>query len=141
MALQPNDAVAWFNLAYVLQQADQDTEAEHAFRCALSFNERMDRAWYGLGISLMRKQKFDDAVAALRKTTALQPMSPHGWFRLAEAHTALGQADEAAKVLAHLKQIEPRVAAHLAHRVLAVQPEWVRADAPKVEPVLTHAAH
>ena len=122
VALKPKDAAAWFNLAYVLQQAGHDTKAEHAFRCAVSFDERMDRAWYGLGLSLMRQQKFFEAITALKKTTALQPLSPYGWFRLAEAHTALGQVDDAAKVLAHLKQFEPRVAAQLQRQQIPETP-------------------
>lgn len=158
--IKPKNAVVWFNLAYVLQQAGHHTNAQYAFRCALSLDERMDRAWYGLGLSLMHEHKLNDAIAALKKTTALQPMSPHGWFRLAEAWLALGKPEQAHKVVRHLQQFEPKVAAQLAHRFLAVLPgavtesagreldtpgldkvERVRGDLPEVEPVLTHAAH
>lgn len=109
----PADAPAWFNLAYVLQQANQHAQAESAFRSALALDERLDRAWYGLAMVLIQAQRFDEAVQALKKNTALQPMSPYGWYRLAETWLAVGKPEEARKVLRHLRQFEPKVAAQL----------------------------
>ena len=40
-------------------------------------------------------------------------MSPYGWYRLAEVWLALDQPEQARKVLNHLRQFEPRVAAQL----------------------------
>lgn len=109
----PQEAAGWFNLGYVLQQAGRQPEAEPAFRRALQRDPRMDRAWYGLALVLMHQRQFHEAVDALKKNTALQPMSPYGWYRLAHAHLALGQPEDARRVIAHLRQFEPKVAAQL----------------------------
>ena len=116
----PQDAAAWFNLGYVLQQTGRHEDAEPAFRCALALDPLMDRAWYGLALALMQRQQFHEAAEALKKNTALQPMSPYGWYRLAEVWLALDQPDEAQKVLHHLRQFEPAVAGQLERHYRAV---------------------
>ena len=116
----PQDAAAWFNLGYVLQQTGRHENAEPAFRCALALDPLMDRAWYGLAVALMQRQQFHEAAEALKKNTALQPMSPYGWYRLAEVWLALDQLDEAQKVLHHLRQFEPTVAGQLERHYRAV---------------------
>jgi tetratricopeptide (TPR) repeat protein len=107
----PQEAVAWFNLGFVLQQAGRHDDARPAFQEALVRDPCMDRAWYGLALVLIEQGQFHDALKALRKNTALQPLSPYGWYRLAQVRLALGQPDKALKVIAHLRQFEPRVAA------------------------------
>lgn len=107
------DAPAWFNLGYVLQQTGRHEDAESAFRNALALEPLMDRAWYGLALALMQQQQFHEAAEALKKNTALQPMSPYGWYRLAEVWLALDQPEEAQKVWLHLRQFEPAVAGQL----------------------------
>jgi hypothetical protein len=47
---------------------------------------KLDRAWYGLGLVLIRLGRHDEAVKALERTTKLQPMSPYGWYQLARVH-------------------------------------------------------
>ena len=109
----PEDAPAWFNLGYVLQQAGQHESAEAAFRSALTLDDRLDRAWYGLALVLIHQRQFHAAVQPLERNTALQPLSPHGWYRLAQVRLELGQPEEARKIIDHLRQFEPRVAAQL----------------------------
>jgi tetratricopeptide (TPR) repeat protein len=115
--LQMQQAVAWFNLGYVLQQAGRHEQARPAFENAIEHHPGMDRAWYGLALVLMHQRQFHEAKQALKKTTALQPMSPYGWFRLAEVNLALGEPEKARKVMAHLRQFEPRVAAQLERQI------------------------
>jgi tetratricopeptide (TPR) repeat protein len=112
-AAHDDNAAAWFNLGYLFQQNARHREAEQAFRRAVALDDKLDRAWYGLGLALMQQSRFEDAASALQQATVLQPMSPHGWFRLAEVRRALGQTAEAEKIIAHLKQFEPRVASQL----------------------------
>lgn len=106
----PHEAASWFNLGYALQQTGRDQEAESAFRSALALDARMDRAWYGLALVLIQLRQFEAAAGALEENTVLQPMSPYGWYRLAQVRLALHQPDQALKVIAHLRQFEPRVA-------------------------------
>jgi tetratricopeptide (TPR) repeat protein len=103
----------WFNLAYLLEEAERFDEAEPAFRRALELDPKLDRAWYGLGLVLIRQQRLDDAVAALKRNTELQPMSPYGWYQLARVHAERHQPDEAKKIIRHLKGFEPKVAEQL----------------------------
>lgn len=107
------EAAAWFNLGYVLQQAGHHDEAGLAFRSALALEPALDRAWYGLALVLIQQRQFLESVQALKKNTALQPMSPYGWYRLAQVWLALGQPEKARVVIAHLRRFEPRVAAQL----------------------------
>jgi Tfp pilus assembly protein PilF len=79
----------------------------------------MDRAWYGLGLVLVRQGRLDEAAIALKRNTQLQPMSPFGWYQLARVHFDLRQVDEALAVVRHLKGFEPKVAAQL-EREMAV---------------------
>ena len=112
-ALHPDDAVAWFNLAYLLQTQDDADPAEHAFRRALEVDESLDRAWYGLALLLIRSLRLDEAVAALERNTLLQPMSPYGWYQLARVQQARHQPDEALRIIRYLHGFEPKVAAQL----------------------------
>jgi tetratricopeptide (TPR) repeat protein len=107
------EAAAWFNLGFVLQQAGRHEDAGPAFQQALVRDPGMDRAWYGLALVLMEQGQFHDAVKALKKNTALQPLSPYGWYRLAQVRLALGQTDKALKVIEHLRRFEPKVAEQL----------------------------
>jgi tetratricopeptide (TPR) repeat protein len=111
----PQEAAAWFNLGFVLQQAGHHDDAGPAFQQALERDPCMDRAWYGLALVLIHQGQFHDAVKALKKNTALQPLSPYGWYRLVQVRLALGQPDKALKVIEHLRRFEPRVAAQLEH--------------------------
>ena len=55
----------------------------------------------------------DEAVAALKRNTQLQPMSPYGWYQLARVQIERAQPDEARKIIRHLKGFEPKVAEQL----------------------------
>jgi tetratricopeptide (TPR) repeat protein len=111
---QPERSAAdWFNLAYLFDEAGRFADAEPAFRRALALDPKLDRAWYGLGLTLIRLRRPDDAVAALKKNTELQPMSPYGWYQLARVHFDRQQPEETKKIIRHLKGFEPKVAAQL----------------------------
>jgi Tfp pilus assembly protein PilF len=73
----------------------------------------MDRAWYGLGLVLVRQGRLQEALQALDRNTRLQPMSPFGWYQMARVHVDLHQPEEARAVIRHLKGFEPKVAAQL----------------------------
>jgi tetratricopeptide (TPR) repeat protein len=108
---RPHERAAyWFNLAYLLDQAERFDEAEGAFRRAVEIDPKLDRAWYGLGLAQLRLGRLDEAITALKRNTELQPMSPYGWTQLARAHAQAEQPGRARKVVEHLRGFEPRVA-------------------------------
>ena len=90
-----------------------DSDAEAAFRQAIGLDPRLDRAWYGLALVLVRQQRHDEAVQALRRNTELQPMSPYGWYQLARVHVDRQEPDKARRIITRLKSFEPGVAAQL----------------------------
>ncbi|HEY2929930.1 tetratricopeptide repeat protein [Piscinibacter sp.] len=114
VAAHPQRSAAdWFNLAYLFEDAARLGEAERAFRQALELDPKLDRAWYGLGLTLIRLRRFDEAVAALKRNTELQPMSPFGWYQLARVHMDRHEPDQTRRIIRHLQGFEPKVAAQL----------------------------
>ena len=112
--LHPNRRAAdWFNLAFLHDSLGRVAESEAAFRRALELDPRLDRAWYGLALALIRQGRLDDAVAALKRNTELQPLSPFGWYQLARVHANRSEPDQARRIIGHLKNFEPKVAAQL----------------------------
>lgn len=103
----------WFNLAYVLQQKGRHEEACPAFENAVLHCPWLGQAWYGLGLSLIQQRKLYAARNAIKQTTILQPMAPHGWYQLAHVELGLGEPEKARRVLDHLRRFEPKVAKQL----------------------------
>jgi len=64
-------------------------------------------------MTLIRLQRLDEAVVALKHNTKLQPMSPYGWYQLARVHLDRHEPDETRKIIRHLHGFEPKVAAQL----------------------------
>jgi Tfp pilus assembly protein PilF len=113
LKLQPQVSNAHFNHAFVAEELGLTEVAEQGFRAALQIEEKMDRAWYGLGLVLVRQGRLSEALDALKRNTTLQPMSPFGWYQMARVHVDLHQPEEARAVIRHLKGFEPKVAAQL----------------------------
>ena len=118
VAAHPDRSAAdCFNLAF-LQEAEGDgAAAERNFGHALALDPKLDRAWYGLGLVLIRQHRYDEAAAALKRNTELQPMSPYGWYQLARVHMDRKHPEEARRIIAHLRGFEPRVAAQLEREI------------------------
>jgi Tfp pilus assembly protein PilF len=113
-ALPQAQAADFFNQGFLQEQAGLLEQAETSFRRALALNEQLDRAWFGLGLVLIRQARFDEAITALKRNTQLQPMSPYAWCELARIHAKRQEPEEAAKIIRHLQGFEPKVAAQLA---------------------------
>jgi len=97
----------------MLEADGQLEDASAAFWKAVALDPKLDRAWYGLGLALLRLGKRDEAMQALKRNTELQPMSPYGWYHLARAHADSQQPEEARRIIRHLQGFEPRIAAQL----------------------------
>jgi tetratricopeptide (TPR) repeat protein len=108
------NAADFFNHGFLLEADGQLAAAEASFRRAVELDDSLDRAWFGLGLVLMRQSRLDEAIAALKRNTQLQPMSPHAWCELARIHEKRQEPEEVAKIIAHLQGFEPKVAAQLA---------------------------
>lgn len=113
LAQTPTNANAHFNVAFVCEELGRSQEAEQAFRAAIQIDGKMDRAWYGLGLVLVRQRRLEESLVAFKRNTELQSMSPYAWYQMARVYMELDQADEALAVMRHLKGFEPKVAAQL----------------------------
>jgi predicted Zn-dependent protease len=114
VAVHPaRSAADWFNLAFLLEAEGRLRGGRARLPPRHRDRPKLDRAWYGLGLTLIRLGRHDDAVKALERNTKLQPMSPYGWYQLARVHMDRQQPDEALKIIRHLKGFEPKVAAQL----------------------------
>ncbi len=113
VADHPDDAAAHFNLGYLLEQREALHEAETCFRHAVELDARLDRAWYGLGLCLIKQGRLAESVRPLEECTRLQPMSPYAWYQLARANHDLGRHEEAGHIVERLQGFEPKVAAQL----------------------------
>ena len=106
-------AADWFNHGFLREQAADIEGACQCFEKAVALDDQLDRAWYGLGLCLVRQGKLDEAIHALRRNTQLQPMSPHGWVQLARVHEQRQEPEQVRKIIEHLQGFEPKVAAEL----------------------------
>jgi Flp pilus assembly protein TadD len=106
-------AAHWFNQGFIQEAEGLLAPAEASFRQALALDEKLDRAWFGLGLVLTRLGRLDEAMAAFQRNTQLQPMSPHGWCELARIHERRREPEEVARIIRHLQGFEPSVAARL----------------------------
>ncbi len=113
VTIAPELSNSHFNVAFVSDELGKFEQAEAEFRAAIAIEEKMDRAWYGLGLVLLKQRRHDEALVALMHNTKLQPMSPHAWYQMARIHVDLKQPEEAVKLIRHLKGFEPKVAAQL----------------------------
>jgi predicted Zn-dependent protease len=110
--VRPLQASGWFNLGYVLQQAGRHDEAGPPLSArGAGPAPGPGLVWPGAGA--YPPAALAEAAEALERNTALQPLGPYGWYRLAQVWLALGEAGKAHKVIAHLRRFEPRVAAQL----------------------------
>jgi Tfp pilus assembly protein PilF len=113
-ALPGAKAADFFNQGFLQESAGQVQDAEVSFRRAIALDDTLDRAWFGLGLVLMRQSRLDEAIVALKRNTQLQPMSPYAWCELARIHEKRQEPEEVVKIIRHLQGFEPKVAAQLA---------------------------
>lgn len=111
--IDPTKAHVWFNLGFLKQELDEHDAALHAFDRALALDEKLDRAWYGKALSLIKRDCVEDAVPALKKVVELQPFSPYGYYQLAHAYRRLGKTERVVATIRRLSKFEPKIALQL----------------------------
>ena len=121
-AARPGNAEMQFASAYLLQGLNNHEAAVEGFRRVLADHPDHDRAWYGLGLSLIALHRLDEAVPPLEKNTKLQPMSPYGWYQLGRVQFERGKIDKTEAIVKHLATFEPKVAAQLARETGVAPP-------------------
>jgi len=111
--LAPDDAHAWFNLAYVRDKGGMDDAAIAAFQQATALDPNNDRAWYGLGMLHARQGRHAAAAAALTEAGRLQPMNGLAWYALGMAWQHCNEPAKVAEVIEHTLTHDPQTAQRL----------------------------
>lgn len=97
-----SDPTVLNDLAWVLQEKGQLDEAEAMVREALKANGKMAVAWDTLGMVLMKRGKFPEAVEAFQQALALVPDAPMVQFHLAVLCDKQGEARKALELIESL---------------------------------------
>ncbi|MEV7416464.1 tetratricopeptide repeat protein [Streptomyces sp. NPDC089919] len=111
----PKDLVGWADLGMALVQearstADQATytQAETALRRSLVLQPAENlHAEIGMGALAAARHRFRDALAWARKAVATSPATPASYGVLADAHTQLGQYEEAEEAVQKMADLRP----------------------------------
>ncbi len=104
----PDEARSWLMLGNLLSQQGHPGEAEAAFRRSIEREAFLSEAHFGMALLCFAQQRFDEAVAYLRVTVALEPTQAVAAVCLGQALYATGDfaasatAFEAAAALAPL---------------------------------------
>jgi tetratricopeptide (TPR) repeat protein len=104
---------AHFNLGYLCDKNNDFDGAVFHFQKAVAFNPKIDRAWYGLGLVLVKLHRELEAKKAFQQVVEIDPMNKHGWYQLGMTHLALGEEKEFKGVIDHTCHFDPKIAAKL----------------------------
>jgi tetratricopeptide (TPR) repeat protein len=78
-----------------------------AFRRAASSDPESAFAQYQLGLASLEARRFDEALAALRQSTLVDPFRPEVYLALGRLHTAQGDKAEALEAYRRCLRLEP----------------------------------
>jgi Flp pilus assembly protein TadD len=82
LELDPEQVVAWSNLAAIEAQQGNCSEAESSLRRAIAIRPDHAEAWSNLGNVLRLLGRMDDAVSAYREAVRLDPGHARAWYNL-----------------------------------------------------------
>jgi len=108
VALNPNSFYGWVGRGHVYRIAGLPEEAVRSFERAI----RMSPAWLqstfvGMGMALIERRRFDEAIAAGKKALRQNPALGGGYLCLASALAHLGRDAEAREAAARLLELDP----------------------------------
>lgn len=113
LALVPEHADTWFNLAYAQEQSGQREAALASFQRVTALKPEHDRAWYGIGMMYAHQGDHAAAAAALQTAADLQPMNDPTWYALGMAHHHNADPDGVKRVVEHCVLHSPVTARRL----------------------------
>lgn len=126
LTLRPDDPSLCFNAAFALQKAGDHECAVPLLRHAIEVDPKLDRAWYGLGLSLAHVGRYEEAVAPFREAARLQPFNPYAGYQLGAVLFKLGRRDETEKEYVRVKQFDPKVSAIMRREFGIDDPQFKR---------------
>jgi tetratricopeptide (TPR) repeat protein len=120
LALEPDDAHLWSNLAGAVREQGRVEEAAQLLtEEALARDPTLWSAHLGLGLCYRYAGQPDRAIAPLRAAARYQPQHPDPWRHLVAALAAAGQGEEALATLARAPFAAPAAWFDLGNALLA----------------------
>ena len=115
IALQPQNAVAYTNLALVLQSEGRVDEAVECSRQALALQPNVAEAHFNLGYAFHCKGEIENAIACYQRALALKPglFVPH--LNLGAALQVQGQTEQAIEIYRRGLVLQPNSATLLSN--------------------------
>ena len=110
LRIDPNLAVAHFNIGWVCDQQGLHEQALRHFAQALERNPDHDRAWYGCGIIHVKHGRHQEAKHAFKQVVRIEPMNMYGWYQLGMTHYVLGELTELEGLRRHTVRFNPKIA-------------------------------
>ena len=108
VAIAPNDADAWYDLAAALQDRGDPKEARTAIEESLRRDPNRSDGHNMLGVALARGGNPSAAVDEFRKALAIDPRSARAYNNLGNALRDLGRSDEAFDAYQRAAALAPR---------------------------------
>jgi tetratricopeptide (TPR) repeat protein len=109
LRIDPESAVAEYQLAEMARQARQWDEAIERFRQAAKLGGKFEDALIGLGKSLVSANRATEAVAPLEAAVKLAPDNPVAHYQLSFAYRRLGREEEAQRELGAYRETHEKV--------------------------------
>jgi tetratricopeptide (TPR) repeat protein len=106
--LDPTNANAAYEIGEIHRQAGQFDEAQKFFEFALKHYPDFEEAHVGLGWVLMSLKKPEESLPHLQKAIVLNAEDEVAWYRLSQAHRALGNSAEQEKALGEYRRLHNR---------------------------------
>ena len=100
-----------FNAAFAMQRAGDHARAMELMQRAITLDPKLDRAWYGLGLSLAHVGRHEEAVAKFREAARLQPFNPYAGYHLGAVLAKLGRREELLAEYERVKEFDPKISA------------------------------
>ena len=110
LAIAPQVAESWVNLAIALQHVGRLDDAERTARQAISINPALAASWNALGLVAIDRGRHDEARAHLSRALEIDPHFALAHMNLGIAEQALGQDDAAFASLERALALDPSLA-------------------------------
>ncbi len=106
LRLNPNDAVAEFQIGQILQVLGRQEEALPHFERAVQLDAEFPEAMIALGKERARLEQFDAAIGILRRALELYPESEPAHYSLMLAYRNAGRLEDAQRVQRALERLQ-----------------------------------
>ncbi len=107
VAMSPNSAEAWYNLAVALQEGGHAKEGGIAIREAIRRDAARPEAHNALGIAFTAERNLKGAEEEFRRTIALDARNARAWNNLGNTMCAMNRLDEARAAYQHAIDLAP----------------------------------